>query len=73
MNLENQKGKSFFGVAMALILCGAFIFSVGIVAWIINYYLKTTVITTPSIKIMGGLLILALGYIIFILEAIRRK
>ena len=73
MNLESQKGKSFFGVAMALILSGAVIFAIGVVAWIANCYLKTTVISIPSVKIIGGLVIMGLGYILLVLEAIRNK
>lgn len=73
MDLEKRRNKSFFGVAMAMILAGAILFSVGVVAWIINYYSNSTVVSAPSLKAMGGLVIIGLGYIILILEEIRRK
>ena len=73
MDLESRKSKSIFGVAMAFILLGAILFTVGIVAWIVNCYAQNAVISSPSIKGMGGLVILALGYILLELEMIRRK
>lgn len=76
MNQENDqklRSKSFFGVAMFMILIGAFLFTVGIVAWIINCYTDSTVVTMPSIKAAAGLIVIGQGYMILILEAIRKK
>lgn len=73
MDLEKAKRRSFFGVAMAIILAGAILFSIGLVAWILNSYSNSAVVTNPSIKAMGGLMIIGIGYIILILEEIRKK
>lgn len=73
MDLEKSKRRSFFGVAMAIILAGAILFSIGLVAWILNCYSNSLIITNPSIKAMGGLMIIGIGYIILILELIRKK
>lgn len=73
MNLESRKSTTFFGVAIIMILIGAALFSIGAVSWFVNCYLETTVISIPSLKIMGGLVIMALGYIILELELIRKK
>ena len=73
MDLEKSRKRSFFGVAMAIILAGAIIFSIGLVAWILNSYSNSLIITNPTIKAMGGLMIIGIGYIILILEEIRKK
>lgn len=62
----------FFGVAILLIIFGATIFSVGLVMWLFNCFGDTTYYF-PTVKIIGGLLILAMGYIVLELELIRKK
>lgn len=73
MDLESKKKATFYGVALLLILIGAGLFAVGGVSWLVNVYTNTTVISIPSIKIMGGLILMALGYIVLELELIRKK
>lgn len=73
MDLETRKSKTFFGVAMVMILIGAVLFAVGAVAWFLNCYTNTTIVSIPSLKVMGGLVVIALGYIILELELIRKK
>lgn len=62
----------FYGVAMLLIVAGVIAFCLGAVMWCFNYFGDTT-FSVPSSKIMGGLIILALGYIVLELELIRKK
>jgi len=73
MDLEKKKAATFFGVAILMILIGASLFAIGGVSWAVNSYYNTTVVSIPSIKIMGGLVTMALGYIILELELIRKK
>jgi len=73
MDLEARKSKTFFGVAIIMILIGAALFAIGVVAWIANNYTNSTIISIPSLKVMGGLVTMALGYIILELELIRKK
>ena len=65
--------KSFVGVALAFILIGSAIFTFGIIAWLFNVYSQDTLIAFPSLKIMGGLVITALGYIQLEISLLRRK
>ena len=60
---DRNKEKSFLPVAMAFILVGAIIFTFGIIAWLFNLTLGFNQIATPSGKIIGGLIVMALGYI----------
>jgi hypothetical protein len=64
---------SFYGVALALIILGAAVFALGLVGWLCNYYSESTVLSIPSVKVMGGAIITALGYILLELEMIRKK
>ena len=73
MGFEAKKNATFYGVAIIMILIGAALFSIGAVSWLVNCYTDTTVISIPSLKIMGGLVVMALGYIILELELIRKK
>jgi len=69
---KNRKNVSFFGVGIALILSGAFILSIGSVMWLFNVY-GNSGFAMPSAKVIGGLVIMALGYIQLELEWIRTK
>ena len=73
MNHNERQNRSFLGVSIMFILLGAAIFSFGAVAWFFNYFTETSLVYIPSQKIMGGLFVIALGYIIFELELIRKK
>ena len=60
----------FRGVAMALIILGAALFALGGVEWTYNWYAAGT-FTAPLFKVIGGLVVIALGYIHLELELIR--
>jgi len=68
----NSKDVSIRPVASFFIVLGAAIFAYGIVAWILNTWLGYE-LSVPSAKIMGGLIILALGYVVFELDMIRKE
>ncbi len=65
--------KSFLEVAIAFILVGAAIFAYGFVGWLINVAQSQTIMALPSAKIVGGVVIMALGYIHLELDLLRRK
>lgn len=69
---KNRKNVSFFGVGIALILSGAIILSVGAVMWLFNVWGDSSFVM-PSTKVIGGLVVMALGYIQLELEWIRTK
>lgn len=73
MRFYEDPKRSFANVAMAFILVGAAILSYGMVAWIYNVVLEANLIAFPSIKIIGGLVIMALGYIQLEIELLRKK
>lgn len=64
---------SFFGVALFLILLGAGVFAVGLIGWLLNALRDDQSVFMPSLKIMGGAIIMALGYIHLELEMLRKK
>lgn len=63
--------KSYFrGVALALILFGAIILGGGFAEWVLNIG-QGFEFFAPSLKMIGGTLILGLGYIQLELELLR--
>ena len=72
MRTRDPEKIGFFGVAILLILAGIFAFSLGGVMWCFNYF-GNTAFNEPSAKVMGGLIILALGYVVLELELVRKK
>lgn len=62
----------FYGVAIAAILFGAAILSVGLAQWATNTW-GNTAFFAPSLKVMGGAFITLLGYINLELELLRIK
>ena len=60
----------FFGVAIATILVGSAILAMSLAELASNLWLDGT-FSQPSIKLIGGLLVISLGYIHMELEAIR--
>lgn len=69
---KNPKEISFFGVAILVLLSGAAIFAYGAVAWLFNVY-QDTGFAMPSLKIIGGLVVMSLSYIQIELELMRRS
>ncbi|MEI8143215.1 MAG: hypothetical protein WCG48_01190 [Candidatus Berkelbacteria bacterium] len=68
-----ETGKvNFKSIAIAIITAGAFVFAFGVVGWLFNIFTDYSFVL-PSSKIIGGLVIMPLGYIILQLELIRNK
>ncbi len=70
---KDRKNINFAPVAMFFILVGIGIFTYGIVAWIFNVYNEQTLIAFPSVKIIGGAVIILLAYIQLEIEDIRKN
>ena len=60
----------FHSVALAFIILGAGFFAVGSVEWFANSY-SSYGFAFPAAKVLGGLVVAALGYIHLELELIR--
>ncbi|HSX41850.1 MAG TPA: hypothetical protein VLE93_00700 [Candidatus Saccharimonadales bacterium] len=73
MFFGQRESKSFMGVAMLFIFLGIIIFVFGALGWLINSSQQLTIMNEPSAKVMGGLIIMALGYIQLELGLLRRK
>lgn len=70
-NFDNHK-PYFRGVAIAILLCGIVIVALGIVELALNLF-GHNLYSAPIFKIIGGLIVLSLGYIHFELEMLRIK
>ena len=70
---HRREDKSFMAVALTFILIGAGVFAFGVVGWLMNWASNAISVAFPSLKIMGGLVIMCLGYIQLELGLIRRK
>lgn len=68
-----HQDKTFVGVAISFILVGAAIFAFGLVGWLVNSMAEMTIMAFPSIKVMGGLVVMALGYIQLEIGLLRTK
>lgn len=62
----------FMGVALFVILSGAIILAIGLIQWVFNVFADMSSYA-PSAKVIGGLVVLALGYIVLELEMMRTK
>ena len=71
--LKDFDKKTFEGVALAFIVLGAALFAYGLIAWIYNLAAEQTVLVFPSIKVIGGAVIMLLAYIVLELELLRKK
>ena len=69
----NIKNKNFFGVALLIIVLGIIVFTFCICQWFYNWWSLDFIFAIPSSKIIGGLIIIALGYIQLELELIRTR
>lgn len=70
---KKNEDKSFVAVALVFILLGAAIFAFGAVSWMINTMQQQTIVAIPSVKVIGGLLVMSLGYIQLELGLLRDK
>ena len=73
MFFHRREEKSFVGVALLMILFGAAIFAYGAVGWLVNVTEQELIIATPSQKIIGGLVVISLGYIQLELSLLRHR
>lgn len=63
---------SFHGVGMAMIALGAIILALGLAFWGLNIFADYGFVS-PSTKVIGGALIIGLGYLILELELLRKQ
>jgi len=73
MLFGRHKDKSFLAVAICIILAGVGFFVFGVLSWWVNVAAQENLIAFPSLKVMGGLVIMALGYIQLELGLLRDK
>lgn len=69
---KHPKEISFFEVAVGVIFVGAALFALGVVEWFFNFF-SAFQTGYPMLKIVVGVIIISLGYIIVELEWIRRE
>jgi len=68
-----REEKSFVAVAMTMIMLGAAVVAFGMVGWLVNVTQSEVIVAFPSVKVMGGLIIVSLGYIQLELGLLRKK
>lgn len=73
MFFHKREDKSFVAVALMMILIGSAVLAYGIVGWLLNVARDELIIAFPSLKVMGGLVIISLGYIQLELGLLRNK
>lgn len=73
MLFRKHEDKTFVGVAMSFILVGAAIFAFGLIGWLVNSMVEENINALPSLKVIGGLVVMALGYIQLELGLLRKK
>lgn len=73
MLFRKHEDKTFIGVAMSFILVGAAIFAFGLIGWLVNSMVEENINALPSVKVIGGLVVMALGYIQLELGLLRKK
>jgi len=73
MFFDKPEGRSYLAIAYLSILVGIFIAVYGGLAWLINCYTQESSFYFPAAKLMGGILIAQLGYILLELEIMRKK
>lgn len=73
--MKELSGKKmpFAGVAAALIVFGAAVFATGLMFWVISFSWGILTISAPFSKVIGGAIIMALGYVVLELELMRTK
>lgn len=72
MSSKNFQDASFFGISIFLIIMGAIIFVFGLTAWYLTGVSGISIMAFPFFKVIGGLMIIALGYIVLELELLRK-
>jgi hypothetical protein len=70
---HKREDHSYVAVALTFILLGAGLFAFGLVGWLINFAAAENIVAFPSIKVMGGVVVMCLGYIQMELGLLRSK
>ena len=70
---RKHEDKSFVAVALTVIFVGAAITAFGASGWLINFAQDEIIVAIPSMKVIGGLIIMSLGYIQLELGLLRKK
>lgn len=73
MFFHKREDRSYVAVALAMILVGAAILAYGAIGWLTNVGVQETRVPFPSLKVIGGVIIIALGYIQLELGLLRKK
>lgn len=73
MFFHKREDRSYVAVALAMILVGAAILAYGAIGWFTNVGAQEILVPFPSLKVMGGVIIIALGYIQLELGLLRKK
>ena len=60
-------------ITLLMILAGVVIFVFGVLGWWVNVSVAQNLIAFPSLKVIGGLVIMELGYIQLELGLLRNK
>ena len=69
---RSAKDVKFYGVALFFIIAGVALLSFGAVQWV-GMMMWDWQYGWPLAKVMGGMVICAMGYIVLCLELIRHK
>lgn len=64
---------SFRGVGLAFILFGMLICGFAFAAWFLRYFGFDNICALPFFKVMGGVMIIGIGYLILEVELLRKK
>ena len=72
-NKKNRQDRSYVSVATTFIIIGAIVFTFGAVSWLVNIGAGQEVVNAPAVKLIGGLIVMSLGYIQLELGLIREK
>jgi cytochrome b561 len=70
---HKREDHTYVAVALTFILLGAAIFAFGVIGWLINTAANQNVMSFPSMKVVGGIVIMSLGYIQMELGLLRKK
>lgn len=70
---HREPKRSYLGVGLVIIILGCLFLVLGGIGWLVNTSAGSNKFVFPSMKIIGGVVTIALGYIIVQLESIRQK
>ncbi len=65
--------RTFYDVALMLILSGVVFFAYGVAGGVYNYVIKQICVAFPAAKAIGGLIVMGIGYVVIELELLRKK